>query len=139
KDGTRIRLKGKGELGDNGGTAGALFVVTRVQPSKLFHPRHNDLVADGPGTYSEAGLGAPVQGPTPSGPPLSLHVPAGTHAGRQLRRRGHGAPKLKGSGKGDLIARLRLSVPKKLTKKEREALEEFQKLSRENPREQLFA
>jgi molecular chaperone DnaJ len=136
KDGTRIRLKGKGELGEDGGPAGDLFVVTRVQPSKLFQRRGNDLVVDVPVTYAEAALGATVEVPTPYGDRVSLKVPAGTQDGRQLRIRGHGAPKLKGGGKGDLIARLRLTVPKKLNKKEREAL---QKVSRENPREELYA
>jgi molecular chaperone DnaJ len=139
KDGTRIRLKGKGELGEHGGPAGDLFVVTSVQPSKLFQRRDNDLVVDVPVTYTEAALGASVEVPTPYGGRVSLKVPAGTQDGRQLRIRGQGAPKLKGKGKGDLIARLRLSVPKKLTKKEREALEELQKVSRENPRQELFA
>jgi molecular chaperone DnaJ len=139
KDGTRIRLKGKGEMGADGGPPGDLFVVTRVQPSKLFQRRDNDLVVDVPVTYTEAALGATVEVPTPYGGRVSLKVPSGTQDGRQLRIRGQGAPKLKGSGKGDLIARLRLSVPKKLTKKEREALEEFQKVSREDPREELFA
>ena len=139
KDGTRIRLKGKGETGDNGGPAGDLFVVTRVQPSKLFQRRDNDLIVEVPVTYTEAALGAKVEVPTPYGDRVSLKVPAGTQDGRQLRIRGHGAPKLKGGGKGDLIARLRLTVPKKLTKKEREALEELQKVSREDPREELFA
>src|SRR5438874_632308 len=139
KDGTRIRLKGKGEVGANGGSAGDLFVVTRVQPSKLFRRRGADLVVDVPVTYAEAALGATVEVPTPHGDRVSLKVPAGTQDGRQLRIRGHGAPKLKGGGKGDLIARLRVTVPKKLTKKEREALEELHKVSRENPREALFA
>jgi len=139
KDGTRIRLKGKGESGQNGGAPGDLFVVTRVEPSKRFQRRDADLVVDVPVTYAEAALGANVEVPTPYGDRVSLKVPAGTQDGRQLRIRGHGAPKLKGSGKGDLIARLRLTVPKKLTKKEREALEELQKVSREDPREELFA
>jgi len=139
KDGTRIRLKGKGEVGAEGGAAGDLFVVTRVQPSKLFQRRGADLVVEVPVTYAEAALGATVEVPTPYGDRVSLKVPAGTQDGRQLRIRAHGAPKLKGSGKGDLIARLRVTVPKKLTKKEREALEELQKVSRENPREALFA
>ena len=139
KDGTRIRLKGKGEVGAGGGPAGDLFVVTRVQASKLFQRRGADLVVDIPVTYAEAALGATVEVPTPYGDRVSLRVPAGTQDGRQLRIRGHGAPKLKGSGRGDLIARLRVTVPKKLTKKEREALEELQKVSRENPREALFA
>ena len=139
KDGTRIRLKGKGEIGEGGGPAGDLFVVTRVEPSKLFQRRGAELVVDVPVTYAEAALGATVEVPTPYGDRVSLKVPAGTQDGRQLRIRGQGPPKLKGGGRGDLIARLRLTVPKKLTKKEREALEELQKVSRENPREALFA
>jgi molecular chaperone DnaJ len=139
KDGTRIRLKGKGEIGAAGGPAGDLFVVTRVAPSKLFERRGANLVIDVPVTYSEAALGATVEVPTPYGDRVSLKVPPGTQDGRQLRIRGHGAPKLDGSGKGDLIARLRLTVPKKLTKKEREALEELQKASRDDPREALFS
>jgi molecular chaperone DnaJ len=138
KDGTRIRLKGKGEIGEAGGPAGDLFVVTRVQPSRLFERRGANLVIDVPVTYSEAALGATVEVPTPYGDRVSLKVPAGTQDGRQLRIRGHGAPKLDGTGKGDLIARLRVTVPKKLTKKEREALEELKKVSREDPREAFF-
>jgi molecular chaperone DnaJ len=139
KDGTRIRLKGKGEVGAGGGAAGDLFVVTRVEPSKLFQRRGSDLVIEVPVTYTEAALGATVEVPTPYGDRVSLKVPAGTQDGRQLRIRGHGAPKLGGSGKGDLIVRLRVTVPKKLTKKEREALEELQKVSHDDPREALFS
>jgi molecular chaperone DnaJ len=139
KDGTRIRLKGKGEIGEAGGPAGDLFVVTRVQPSRLFERRGTNLVIDVPVTYSEAALGATVEVPTPYGDRVSLKVPPGTQDGRQLRIRGHGAPKLDGTGKGDLIARLRVTVPKKLSKKEREALEELRKVSHEDPREELFA
>src|SRR5437763_1144670 len=139
KDGTRIRLKGKGEAGEGGGPAGDLFVVTRVQPSKLFQRRGDELVVEVPVTYAEAALGATVEVPTPYGDRVSLKVPAGTQDGRQLRIRGHGAPEPKGGARGDLVARLRLSVPKKLTKKEREALEELQKVSREDPREALFS
>jgi molecular chaperone DnaJ len=139
KDGTRIRLKGKGEVGANGGPPGDLFVVTRVTPSKLYERRGDDLVVDVPVTYPEAALGTTVQVPTPYGERLSLKVKPGSQDGQLLRMRGHGAPKLSGSGKGDLLARLRLTVPKKLTKKEREALEELRKVSRENPRESLFS
>jgi molecular chaperone DnaJ len=140
KDGTRIRLKGKGELGANGGTPGDLFVVTRVTPSRLFSRRGDDLVVEVPVTYPEAALGTTVQVPTPHGDRLSLKVKGGSQDGQLLRMRGHGAPKLNAAGKkGDLLARLRLTVPKKLTKKEREALEELRKVSREDPREELFS
>ncbi|HEY7207110.1 MAG TPA: molecular chaperone DnaJ [Gaiellaceae bacterium] len=136
KDGTRIRLKGKGEAGGNGGPAGDLFVVTRVAPSSLFERRDNgDLVIEVPVTYPEATLGTKVEVPTPDGPRVSLKIPAGTENGKLLRIKGRGAPRLKGGGKGDLLARVRLTVPKKLTKAEREALEALQKASRENPRE----
>src|SRR6059058_5146854 len=72
KDGTRIRLKGKGELGANGGPAGDLNVITRVAPSKLFQRRGADLVIEVPVTYAEAALGATVEVPTPFGDRLSL-------------------------------------------------------------------
>jgi molecular chaperone DnaJ len=137
KDGTRIRLKGKGEAGTAGGPPGDLFVVTKVAPSPLYERRGDDLVIEVPVTYPEAALGTTVEVPTPYGERLSLKVAAGSDDGKLLRMRGHGAPKLKGSGKGDLLARLKLTVPQKLTKAEREALENLKKVSRENPRERL--
>jgi molecular chaperone DnaJ len=138
KDGTRIRLKGKGEPGLGPAPSGDLFVTTRVAPSRLFARRGAaDLELEVPVTYPEAALGATVEVPTPYGDRLSLKVPAGSEDGKLLKMRGHGAPNLKG-GKGDLVARLRVAVPKKLTKKEREAIEALQQASREDPREALF-
>jgi molecular chaperone DnaJ len=138
KDGSRIRLRGKGEAGWGGAEAGDLFVVTRVTPSKLYTRRGDDLVVDLPVTYPEAALGATVEVPTPEGS-VTVKVKPGTEDGTLLRVKGKGAPKLKGSGKGDLLARVKLSVPKKLTKKEREAVEALQKASREDPREGLVS
>jgi molecular chaperone DnaJ len=140
KDGTRIKLKGKGEAGANGGPSGDLFVVTRVASSPLFERRANgDLVVEVPVTYAEAALGTKVDVPTPDGARVSLKIPAGSESGKLLRIKGRGAPRLKGGGKGDLLARVRLTVPKKLTKAEKEALEALQKVSRENPREAFEA
>jgi molecular chaperone DnaJ len=136
-DGTRIRLAGKGEPGRNGGPPGDLYVVTRVAPSPLYERRGADLVIEVPVTYPEAALGASVEVPTPEGK-VSLKVPAGSQDGKLLRLKGRGAPKLNGGGKGDLLARVRITVPKKLSKAEKQALEEFQKVSRENPREAAF-
>ena len=124
KNGTRVRLKGKGEPGRNGGPDGDLFVVIEVEPSPLYERRNNDLVLDVPVTYPEAALGATVEIPTPDGP-VNLKVPAGTESGKLLRVKGRGAPKLKGGGKGDLLARVNVTVPKKLTKAEKEALESY--------------
>jgi molecular chaperone DnaJ len=137
KDGTKIKLKGKGEAGWGGAPAGDLFVVTRVEPSKLYERRGDDLVLEVPVTYSEAALGATVEIPTPEGR-VSLKVPAGSQDGKLLRVKGRGAPKLNGSGSGDLLARLRISVPSKVSKAEREALEGLDKVSKGNPRERLF-
>ena len=137
KDGTKIRLRGKGEPGANGGPPGDLNVVTRVAASPIYERREADLVVNVPVTFSEAALGAKVQVPTPEGP-VTLKVPAGSEDGKLLRIRGRGAPRLSGAGKGDVLARIRIDVPKKLTKAEREALEQLQKTERGNPRERLF-
>ena len=136
KPGTRIRLKGKGEAGHNAGPAGDLFVVVDVEPSALYERRGSDLVLDVPVTYAEAALGASVEIPTPEGP-VSLKIPNGTESGKLLRVKGRGVPHLKGSGRGDLLARVSVTVPKKLTKAEREALEGYQKVSREEPRQRF--
>jgi molecular chaperone DnaJ len=136
RTGTRVRLKGKGAAGARGGPSGDLFVVVDVEPSKLYERRGSDLVLDVPVTFAEAALGASVEIPTPDGP-VSLKVPAGTESGKLLRVKGRGAPHLKGSGRGDLLARVKVTVPTKLTKAEREALEGYQKVSRETPRERF--
>ena len=136
KDGTQIRLKGKGEPGLAGGPAGDLVVTTRVAASPLFERRGSDLVIEVPVTYAEAALGAEVEVPTPDGR-IALKVPAGTQDGKLLRMRGQGAPKLNGGGKGDLLARVRVVVPTKLTKAEREAIEALQKASTRDVREKL--
>jgi len=128
KDGTRIRLAGKGEPGVNGGPAGDLYVVTRVSPSTRFERRGQaDLVLDVPVTYPEAALGSNVEVPTPYGERLSVKIPPGTETGKLLKLKGHGAPRLKGSGKGDLLARVHITVPQKLNKKQRELMEELRK------------
>ena len=136
KSGTRIRLKGKGEPGRNGGPPGDLYVVVDVDSSPLYERRGSDLVLEVPVTFTEAALGATIQIPTPDGP-VALKVPTGTESGKLLRVKGRGVPHLKGSGRGDLLARVKVTVPKKLSKAEREALEGYQKVSRENPRERL--
>jgi molecular chaperone DnaJ len=127
KDGTRIRLKGKGEPGLNGGPAGDLVVVTRVAESPVYERRGDNLVVEVPVSYATAALGGSVEVPTPDGP-VSLKIPAGSEDGKLIRIKGRGAPKLSGSGKGDVLARIRIQVPKRVNKKERELLEELKKV-----------
>jgi molecular chaperone DnaJ len=126
KDGSKIRLRGKGEAGYGGAEAGDLFVVTRVAPSKVFSRRGDDLVVDLPVVFSDAALGANAEVPTPDGP-VTVKVKPGTTDGTLLRVKGKGAPKLKGSGRGDLLARVKLTVPKKLNKQQRELFEQLKK------------
>jgi molecular chaperone DnaJ len=126
KDGTRIKLKGKGEAGFGGAAAGDLYVVTRVEPSKIYERRGDDLVITVPVSFPTAALGGTVEAPTPGGP-VSLKIPAGTEDGKLLRIKGRGAPRLKSDGQGDVLARVRIEVPKKMNKKQRELLEELGK------------
>jgi molecular chaperone DnaJ len=129
KDGTKVRLKGRGEQGRNGGPAGDLYVVARVADSAVYERRGADLVVEVPVSYADAALGASVEVPTPDGA-ISLKVPPGSQPGKMLKVKGRGAPKLSGAGKGDLLARLKVTVPEKVGKRERELLEELRKVSR---------
>ena len=133
KDGTKIRLKGKGEPGIQGGPAGDLYVIAQVDASPLFERRGSDLVIEVPVTMVEAALGASVKVPTPEGS-VALKVPAGTQDGRQLKIRGKGAPKLGGSGKGDLIARIRVLTPENLSGEQKDLLKKFAEARKEDPR-----
>jgi molecular chaperone DnaJ len=128
KDGTRIRMKGKGEAGENGGPAGDLVVLVHVAKSAVYERRGDDLVVNAPVSFATAALGGSVEVPTPQGT-VSLKIPSGSEDGKLIRIKGRGAPRVNGSGKGDVLARVRIRVPKRVNKKERELLEQLQKVT----------
>jgi molecular chaperone DnaJ len=124
KDGSKIRIKGKGEAGLRGGPAGDLYVRVHVEQDDLFDRRGDDVLLEVPVTVSEAALGTSVKIPVPGGGRVALKVAAGTQDGRTLRVRGKGAPKLKG-GHGDLLVKVRVQVPDKLTKEQKQLFEKL--------------
>jgi molecular chaperone DnaJ len=136
KDGARIRVAGRGEHGSAGGGAGDLYVRVRVRPHAVFGRKDADLTVELPVTFAEAALGANVQVPTLNGP-VTLKVPAGTASGKTFRVRGKGAPRPKKGGNGDLLVTVRVEVPSKLSKEQREVLRRLQAVEGESPRRRL--
>lgn len=135
-DGARIRVPGRGGPAPSGGQPGDLYVRVNVDPHPIFaRGQHGDLMVTVPVTIAEAALGANVDVPTLDGA-VTVKIPPGTPSGKILRVRGRGAPKPRG-GRGDLLAKVEVQIPQKLSKKERELLEEFAALHRSSPRERL--
>ena len=133
-DGQRIRLAGQGSQGGAGGAAGDLYLIVRIAPHPRFRLEGRDVYVDLPVTPWEAALGAkvPVDGP---GGEAKVSVPAGSSSGRRLRLRGRGMPNPKGAP-GDLYAVVKIMVPKRLKKRERELFEELGRVSDFDPRQQ---
>lgn len=123
-DGGKIRFKGKGEPGTNGGPAGDLYVVTRVKKHAYYTRDGADIVLDLPVSIEEAALGAQIEVPTVSGR-VKLKIAPGTQDGKVFKLPGKGAPKLKGGGTGDMKVRVRVVVPKDLTAEQKELLKRF--------------
>jgi molecular chaperone DnaJ len=134
KDGARIKLSGRGEPGSPGSKAGDLYVRVRVGGHRFFGRKGDDLTLDLPLRYTEAALGAHVQVPTLNGP-VTLKVPSGTPSGKTFRIRGKGAPRR--SGNGDLLVTVRVDVPHKLSRGEKELLKKLRDEQEGSPRAPL--
>jgi molecular chaperone DnaJ len=137
RDGSRIKLPGKGEPGLGGGPAGDLYVVTRVLPSPVFRRKGDHLEVDVPLSIVEAVRGATVEVPTLGGT-KKIRVPAGTAEGSVQRLRGEGPAKLSGGGRGDIHYRFKVEVPKSLTTEQQDAIDELSKVMNGNPRAGLL-
>ncbi len=129
KDGSRVRISGKGAEG-YGGVKGDLYLVTSVRPHRLFRRRGDDLYVDVSVPLTVAVLGGEVKVKTLKGSQLSLKIPPETQNERSFRLKGQGMPHLGNSSRGDLLARVKVLLPTKLTDEEKEL---FQKLSRLRP------
>ena len=137
RDGSRIRLAGKGEPGHDGGPPGDLYLVTHVAPSPVFKPKGEHLEVEVPLTIPEALRGGQVQVPTLDGA-KTLRVKPGTRHGAIQRLRGEGPPKLGGSARGDIHYRFTIDVPETLTDEQRAAVDALAETMNGNPRARLF-
>jgi molecular chaperone DnaJ len=138
REGSRVRLAGKGEAGPRGGAPGDLYVVTRVAESPIFKRRGDNLEVEVPITIPEAIRGATIEVPTLSAT-KRIRVPPGTQHGTVQRLRGEGPPKLGGRGRGDMHYRLQIDVPSSLSKEQAEVVDELATVINGNPRERLLA
>jgi molecular chaperone DnaJ len=124
EDGTRMRYQEQGDSGPLGSPAGDLYVVLNVRQHSFFEREGKNLYCSVPISFSQAALGDEIVIPTLDGE-HKLKVPEGTQSGTTFRIRGKGVPGLQSSGKGDLFVKVRVQTPGKLTKRQRELLEEL--------------
>ena len=127
KDGSRVRIAGKGEPGYAGSKSGDLYLVTSVKPHRLFERKGDDLQVEVDVPLTVAVLGGEVQVPTPKGK-LALKIPPETQNGRAFRLAKQGIPHLGNSSHGDLLARVKVVLPTKLSKEERKLFEQLGQL-----------
>lgn len=125
-EGSRLRLRGSGEGGVNGGPAGDLYVVINLRPHKTFERRGDDLYCELPVSFAQAALGATIEVDTLDGQ-ISISIPAETQTDSILRIRGKGVRSLRSARRGDLLCRVVVETPVKLTPKQKSLLEEFQR------------
>ena len=134
EDGKKIRIRGKGSPGENGGSAGDLYVLVHVRAHPIFGRDGSSVTVDVPVTFPEAALGAEVSVPRVDGGTVRLKIPAGTPDGRTFRIRGRGVPRSNGT-KGDLLATVQVVVPENLNDSARDLLTRFRDEARQpNPR-----
>ena len=129
EDGMSLVLRGQGEPGENSGPPGDLYVIVSVVPHQFFTRQGDELSCTVPISFPQAALGAQITVPSLDSGEIEVQVPAGTETGDELRIGGKGLPNVHRRGKrGDYVIRFMVETPKKLSKKQRKLLEEFEKL-----------
>lgn len=137
-DGQKIRLKGKGSPGENGGVSGDLIILVHVSPHPIFARSGVDITLTVPVTYAEAALGSEIKVPTLSGAVVTMKIPAGAANGRKMRIPGRGIARKDGT-KGSQIVTLEVVVPDKLSEQAKQALQTYADLAAEpDPRAKLL-
>lgn len=137
QNGAKIKVKGKGQAGVHGGASGDLYIIANVAEHSFFKRKGVDIHIELPLTFGEAALGATIDTPTLDGI-IKLKIPAGTQTGRIFRLKGKGAPKTKGEGRGDLLIKVKIIVPGKLSEEEKGLLRQLEELETEEPRAQVL-
>jgi len=136
RSGKKLRVTGEGGRGVRGAPNGDLLLNVQVQPHDFFKRNGDDIHIELPVTFVEAAHGAKVRVPTIEGQ-VTMTIPPGTRSGQELRLKGRGMPRASGEGRGDQYVTIQIVVPKNLSEKQRELLEEFDQTWHENPRASL--
>ena len=134
-NGQTISLRGEGEPGLRGGPPGNLYIEVRVRPHPLFIRKGNDLICEMPITFVQSALGGELEVPTLEGK-VKYNIPEGTQTGTVFKLRGKGIPYIRGTGRGDLLFKVNIEVPKRLNEKQKELLREFAAISGDDVYEQ---
>ena len=137
--GTRLKLSGEGQPGERGGPPGDLYVVVHVQEHPIFIREDTEVICEVPISFTQAALGSTIEVPTLDGK-VKMKIPGGTQSGKVFRLRGKGIPHLNGYQRGDQHVRVTVEVPEKLSRKQRDLLEQFAANSGEdsNPQSKGF-
>ncbi|MEQ8168127.1 MAG: DnaJ C-terminal domain-containing protein [Candidatus Eremiobacterota bacterium] len=133
RNGSRIRLRGEGEIGRDG-TRGDMYLKVKLMPHDFFELKENDLYCVLPVTVTEAALGAEIKVPSLNGKDLQMKIPPETQNGRKFRLSGMGMPNLKEGLPGNMIVEVKIVMPQGLTEREKELFAEMACIRRDNPR-----
>ncbi len=123
-DGQSLRVRGKGDAGDNGGPNGDLYISISIKRHPIFEREEYDVFVDVPISFVQATLGSDIEVPTLDGK-KSLNIPEGTQSGTRFKMKGFGIPYPGGNGRGDQYVTVNVEIPKNLTQKQKESLMKF--------------